>query len=78
MTMSGCWAAGWSVAWEPVGLGDGSIDLWLQRQPPADPVQLANWLPAPPGAMQLTLRAYLPRPALQQGRGELPTIERLG
>ena len=39
---------------------------------------LANWLPAAAGPMTLTLRAYLPRPALREGRAALPSVERLG
>lgn len=57
---------------------DGSIDLWLQRDPPTDPAARANWLPAAAGPMALTLRAYLPRPALREGRAALPSVERLG
>ena len=56
---------------------DGSIDLWLQTQPPADEGQRANWLPAPPGPMQLSLRAYLPRPELREGRAALPVVQAL-
>ena len=57
---------------------DGSIDLWLQRDPPTDPAARANWLPAAAGPMTLALRAYLPRPALREGRAALPSVERLG
>ncbi len=56
---------------------DGSIELWLQREPPSEPARRANWLPAPPGPTQLTLRAYLPQPALREGRAELPSLTRL-
>lgn len=57
---------------------DGSLELWLQHQAPGDPAQRSNWLPAPAGPLQLTLRAYLPRPELREGRSPLPTLERLG
>ena len=56
---------------------DGSIDLWLQREPPTSPGQRSNWLPAAPGPMQLSLRAYLPRPALRDGQAPLPSLTRL-
>lgn len=52
---------------------DGSIELLLQAEPPANP---ANWLPAPPGPFRLSLRAYLPRPELREGRAALPEIVR--
>lgn len=56
---------------------DGSMDLHVQAQAPADAAQKANWLPAPAGAFRLTLRAYLPSPALAAGQAPLPTVERL-
>ena len=54
---------------------DGSFDLWIQRDQPdaADP-RAPNWLPAPAGRFQLTLRAYLPRPALLAGSAPLPVL----
>ncbi len=55
---------------------DGSFDLWIQHeQPAADDPHAANWLPAPAGRFQLTLRAYLPRPALLAGEAPLPMLE---
>jgi hypothetical protein len=53
---------------------DGSIDIAVQAEAPAD---TANWLPAPSGPFRLALRAYLPAPALVQGLAPLPAIERL-
>ncbi len=55
---------------------DGAIDLAVQADAPADPAELANWLPAPRGPFRLTLRAYLPEPALVRGDAPLPRIER--
>lgn len=60
-----------------VRTADGAMDIWLQRDPPVEPAALANWLPAPPGPMQLTLRAYLPHAALRDGRQPLPTVTAL-
>ena len=37
---------------------DGSLDLYVQADPPADPDQFRNWLPAPPGGMRLIWRLY--------------------
>ncbi len=53
---------------------DGSIELLVQADPPADPT---NWLPAPRGRFRFSLRAYLPDPELVAGRRELPRVERL-
>jgi hypothetical protein len=53
---------------------DGGISLILA---PTDPGSGANWLPTPPrGPITVIFRAYLPDPALQQGRWRLPPIER--
>lgn len=37
---------------------DGSLDLYLQNTQPSTPAQQDNWLPAPAGAFQLTMRLY--------------------
>ena len=53
---------------------DGSLDLWLARGDPGGE-RTANWLPAPAtGAFTVTMRAYLPRPELLDGRYRLPPI----
>ncbi|WP_083748659.1 DUF1254 domain-containing protein [Pelomonas sp. KK5] len=56
---------------------DGSIDILMQREAPADPAQRANWLPTPPGEFALVLRAYEPKAALRDGRVHVPGVERL-
>lgn len=56
---------------------DGSMDLYVQAQEPADAAQKANWFPAPAGNFRLSLRAYLPSPALARGEAPLPVVERL-
>jgi hypothetical protein len=56
---------------------DGSIDLVVQAEAPAQ-ADGANWLPAPTGRFRLTLRAYLPEPALVRGDAPLPRVERVG
>jgi hypothetical protein len=50
---------------------DGSIELLLQHEAPAD---TRNWLPTPAGPMALTLRAYLPSEALRLGEAPLPRL----
>lgn len=42
---------------------DGSLELYIQAEPPADNKR-ANWLPAPKGPFNLFLRAYLPDASL--------------
>ncbi len=52
----------------------GNYQLLLQHLPPDD---LANWLPAPRGPFALTFRAYLPGPAMRDGRFRLPAVQPL-
>lgn len=54
---------------------DGSLELWIQRDPPRDPQ--ANWLPAPEGDFYLCLRAYQPRAAMLEGQYLPPDVQRL-
>lgn len=56
---------------------DGTFDLWLQADAPADEAARANWLPAPRAPFRLSLRAYVPAPALVEGTVDLPVIRRL-
>ncbi|MBL0730075.1 DUF1254 domain-containing protein [Piscinibacter sp. HJYY11] len=56
---------------------DGSLDFYVQAQEPADATQKANWLPAPSGPFRMTLRAYLPSPAMLKGEAPLPVVEAL-
>lgn len=37
---------------------DGSIDLFVQAERPADPAQAQNWLPAPTGGFRILWRVY--------------------
>lgn len=56
---------------------DGSLDIWISRTDPG-PRRHANWLPAPrTGPYLLSMRAYLPRPALLYGNYRFPPVERL-
>ena len=55
---------------------DGSINIVVQTDAPAEPVEKANWLPAPNGPFRMVLRAYLPSPELMQGKVTLPILER--
>jgi len=55
---------------------DGVIEIRIQRTPPERDPQ--NWLPAPPGAFKLTLRAYLPGPAVLDDTYRVPPVVRVG
>ncbi len=56
---------------------DGSLDLYVQADPPP-PEQQANWLPVQASApFQLTLRLYRPRAAALDGRWDPPPLKRL-
>lgn len=57
---------------------DGSLDLWVQAQPPADPQQQANWLPVRAGEpFTLNARLYWPKAEALDGRWGMPAVERL-
>ena len=56
---------------------DGSLTLYVQADEPSDPVQRANWLPAPKdGDFSLYLRAYWPDVAITQKRWTPPGVTR--
>jgi hypothetical protein len=53
---------------------DGSLEIWIAREAPG-PDRRANWLPAPAtGPFTVVLRAYLPKPAIVEGRYRAPPI----
>jgi hypothetical protein len=56
---------------------DGSLDLWIGHDNPG-PERQANWLPAPAGPFTMTLRAYLPGPAVLNGDYRLPPVTLAG
>ena len=52
----------------------GGVDVWISRADPGG-ARSPNWLPAPKaGPFAMILRAYLPKPALLDGRYRLPAI----
>ncbi|WP_206301971.1 DUF1254 domain-containing protein [Streptomyces sp. AcE210] len=53
---------------------DGSLDILVQHTEPADGP--SNWLPAPAGRFELTLRFYEPRQEMLDGKYALPPIRR--
>lgn len=56
---------------------DGSLDLYLQHERPADD-KVANWLPAPTGPIAVTMRIYEPGPELFSGAWVPPPVRKVG
>ena len=55
---------------------DGSLDIYIQYERPA-PDQVANWLPAPPDAFNLMMRAYWPDQVVLDGKWMPPAVQRV-
>lgn len=53
---------------------DGSLEVFLQHDEPTEPVEWANWLPAPQGRFYLVTRHYSPRPPILTGDWVPPGI----
>jgi len=56
---------------------DGSLDIYVQKEKPADEKQLANWLPISEAAFQLYLRVYLPTEEVLANQWEMPSITKV-
>jgi len=54
---------------------DGSLDLYFQNESPGKDKE-ANWLPAPKGAFNLTMRLYSPKSEALTGKWNPPPITR--
>jgi hypothetical protein len=55
---------------------DGSLDLYFQNQSPGKDKE-ANWLPAPQGAFNLTMRLYGPKQDALTGKWNPPPVTRI-
>jgi hypothetical protein len=53
---------------------DGSMEIFLQADEPTDPVERANWLPAPKGPFYLLIRHYSPKAPILTGDWLPPPI----
>jgi hypothetical protein len=55
---------------------DGSLGLYIQKDSPGQDKE-SNWLPAPAGRFDMTLRLYWPQPQALDGRWMPPALQRL-
>ena len=55
---------------------DGSLDLVIQAESPG-PGKESNWLPAPKGPFNLTMRIYAPRANALNGEWNPPPVQRV-
>lgn len=57
---------------------DGSLDVWIQPDPPADPQQRANWLPSPrQNTFYMNARLYQPQAEVLSPDWAMPPVQRL-
>jgi hypothetical protein len=64
-------------SWMPLKFNsDGSLDLYFQNESPGKDIE-PNWLPAPKGAFNLTMRIYAPRSEALTGKWNPPLVTRV-
>ncbi len=64
-------------SWMPLKYNaDGSLDVYLQNANPGKDKE-ANWLPAPKGAFNLTMRLYSPQPVVTEGKWNPPVVKKV-
>lgn len=64
-------------SWMPLATAqDGALDLYIQHDNPGAGKE-ANWLPAPTGSFNLTLRLYAPHEAALTGSWNPPAIRKI-
>ena len=55
---------------------DGSLTIHLRHTRPEDPAEAANWLPAPAGSFNTTMRFYAPLAPVLDGSYHLSPIQK--
>jgi hypothetical protein len=61
-------------SWMPFSYGsDGSLDLYFQNDNPGNDKE-TNWLPAPKGPFNLTMRLYAPKSEALTGKWNPPPV----
>jgi hypothetical protein len=67
----------WQVAIAPWKCNaDGSLDIYFQNESPGKDKE-SNWLPAPTGAFNLTMRLYAPKTEALTGKWNPPVVTKL-
>ena len=57
---------------------DGSLTIYVQADAPTDPLQRANWLPAPKGGdFSLYIRSYWPKVEITDGAWTPPPVQKI-
>jgi hypothetical protein len=65
-------------SWMPLHINpDGSLDLYFQNENPGADKE-SNWLPAPKGPFNLTMRLYAPKSEALMGRWNPPPVLKIG
>jgi hypothetical protein len=64
------------ASWMPFRTnGDGTLDVYFQNESPGQDKE-ANWLPAPKGAFNLTMRLYGPKSEALTGKWSPPAVKK--